>query len=133
MRTIGGTRADGRRGVRGWMARPASGPGGWAFMANRVSALILVAYLYVHLVVLSLLVRGSSSWDQFLAVAQHPAVIGVDLALFLAVVWHAANGVRVGLVGTGIAIGRQKMLLWWVVAASVLVLGVAAVLLLGEA
>jgi len=102
-------------------------------MANRVSALILVAYLYVHLVVLSLLVRGSSSWDQFLAVAQHPAVIGVDLALFLAVVWHAANGVRVGLVGTGIAIGRQKMLLWWVVAASVLVLGVAAVLLLGEA
>jgi succinate dehydrogenase / fumarate reductase cytochrome b subunit len=125
-------RTDGRRGLRGWLIRPGGGPGSWAFVANRVSALILVGYLYLHLMVLSLLVRGSSSWDTFLAIAGNRAFIAVDLALFLAVVWHAANGVRVSLVGTGIAVRRQKVLLVWVTAVSVLVLAVAAAALLME-
>jgi len=125
-------RTDGRRGLRGWLIRPGSGPGSWAFVANRVSALILVGYLYLHLAVLSLLVRGASTWDAFLALTGHRAFVVVDLALFLAVIWHAANGVRVGLVGTGIAVRRQRALLSWVVAVSVLVLGVAAVALLTE-
>ena len=94
-------RGDGRRGLRGWLIRPGSGTGSWGFVANRVSALILVGYLYLHLMVLSLLVRGSSSWDSFLSIAGTRAFVAVDLVLFLAVVWHAANGVRVGLVGTG--------------------------------
>lgn len=125
-------RRDGRRGLRGWWIRPGSGTGSWAFVANRVSALILVGYLYLHLMVLSLLVRGSSSWDTFLSIAGARSFIAVDLVLFLAVVWHAANGVRVGLVGTGIAVRRQKVLLVWVAVVSVLVLAAAAVALLTE-
>jgi len=127
-------RSDGRRGLRGWLIRPGSGTGSWAFVANRVSALILVGYLYLylHLMVLSLLVRGSSSWDTFLSIAGARAFIAIDLVLFLAVVWHAANGVRVGLVGTGIAVRRQKVLLVWVAVVSALVLVAAAVALLTE-
>lgn len=125
-------RRDGRRGLRGWWIRPGSGTGSWAFVANRVSALILVGYLYLHLMVLSLLVRGSSSWDTFLSIAGARSFIAIDLVLFLAVVWHAANGVRVALVGTGIAVRRQKVLLVWVAVVSVLVLAAAAVALLTE-
>lgn len=125
-------RTNGRRGLRGWLVRPGGGPGSWAFVANRVSALILVGYLYLHLAVLSLLVHGASTWDAFLALTGHRAFVVVDLVLFLAVIWHAANGVRVGLVGAGIAVRRQRALLSWVVAVSVLVISAAAVALLTE-
>ena len=126
------TRRPGRRGLRGWLTHPGSGTPTWAFLANRVAALILVGYLYLHLVVLSMLVRGSDSWNSFLAIAGTRAFVAVDLVLFAAVVWHAANGVRLALVGTGIAVRRQRALLVGVVVVTVLVMGVAAVALLTE-
>ena len=133
MSTVGrSTRTDGRRGWRGWLVRPTDPASSWAFVANRVSALILVGYLYLHLAVLSLLVRGPSAWDAFLTLAQHRAFLVVDLVLFFAVLWHAANGVRVGLVGSGIAVRRQRSLLVGVATVSVLALGAAAVVLLSE-
>lgn len=128
----GTTRGTGRRGVRGWVAHPGAGTPTWAFVANRVSALILVGYLYLHLVVLSMLLRGSASWDQFLAIAGTRAFVAVDVVLFAAVVWHAANGVRLALVGTGIAVRRQRALLVGVVVVTVLVTATAAVLLLAR-
>ena len=126
------TRRTGRRGLRGWLTHPGSGTPTWAFLANRVAALILVGYLYLHLVVLSMLVRGSDSWNSFLAIAGTRAFVAVDLVLFAAVVWHAANGVRLALVGTGIAVRRQRALLVGVVVVTVLVMGVAAVALLAK-
>lgn len=126
------TRSTGRRGLRGWLAHPGGGTPAWAFLANRVSALVLVGYLYLHLAVLSLLVRGSDTWDAFLEIAGTKAFVAVDLVLFTAVVWHAANGVRLALVGTGVAVRRQRALLVVVVAVTVLVVGVAAVVLLAE-
>lgn len=122
----------GRRGVRGWLARPGGGPGTWAFLANRASALILVGYLYLHLAVLSLLAQGPDSWDRFLALAGHPAFIAVDLVLFAAVLWHAANGVRVAVVGAGLAVTRQRVLAAWAVAVCVVALVAAGALLIAE-
>lgn len=54
------------------------------------------------------------------------------MVLFAAVVWHAANGVRVALVGTGIAVRRQRALLVGVLVVTVLVTATAAVLLLAR-
>ena len=125
-------RSTGRRGLRGWLAHPGAGTPTWAFLANRVSALILVGYLYLHLGVLSMLVRGSDSWDSFLAIAGSRVFVAVDVVLFAAVVWHAANGVRVALVGTWIAVRRQRALLVGAVVVTVVVVGVAAVALLAE-
>ncbi|MCV2396512.1 hypothetical protein OEB99_19555 [Actinotalea sp. M2MS4P-6] len=130
--TVRNDRTANRGGVRGWLARPGGGPGTWAFLANRVSALVLVGYLFLHLGVLSLLARGPASWETFLSLAGHPAFIAVDLVLFAAVLWHAANGVRVAAVGTGLAVTRQRVLAAWAVVACVVVLVAAGVLLLGE-
>ncbi len=127
-----GSRHDPKAGVRGWLARPGGGAGTWAFLANRASALVLVGYLYLHLAVLSMLARGPSSWDSFLALAGHPAFIAVDLVLFAAVLWHAANGVRVAVVGSGLAVRRQKVLIAWAAALCVVALVAAGVLLVLE-
>ena len=126
------TKGTGRRGLRGWLTHPGGGTPAWAFLANRVSALILVGYLYLHLAVLSMLVRGSDTWDSFLEIAGTKAFVAVDVVLFTAVMWHAANGVRLALVGTGLAVRRQRALLVGAVAVTVVVVGVATVALLAE-
>jgi succinate dehydrogenase/fumarate reductase cytochrome b subunit len=46
--------------------------GMWAFILNRVTGIGLVVYLAIHLVVLSLLAVGESSWDTFVQLARSP-------------------------------------------------------------
>ena len=42
----------------------------WAFALNRLTGVVLVLYLFVHLVVLSLLARGPDAWDDFLSLVR---------------------------------------------------------------
>jgi succinate dehydrogenase / fumarate reductase cytochrome b subunit len=86
--------------------------GHWAFSLNRVTALGLVFYLYVHLAVLTLLLGGESAWTGFLRVATTPVFLGLDVVLLFGLLFHGLNGLRVALVGTGIAPTRQRSLFW---------------------
>ena len=86
--------------------------GHWAFSMNRVTALGLVFYLYLHLAVLSTLLRGESAWSGFLRLATTPLFLGLDVVLLFGLLFHGLNGLRVALVGTGIAPDRQRGLFW---------------------
>jgi succinate dehydrogenase / fumarate reductase cytochrome b subunit len=86
--------------------------GHWAFSLNRVTALGLVFYLYLHLAVLSLLLGGESAWSGFLRLATTPLFLGLDVLLLFGLLFHGLNGLRVALVGTGIAPTRQRSLFW---------------------
>lgn len=108
------------------LRKGAPGPGAWfdprdralghrAFVLNRITGLGLVVYLYLHLGVLSLLLRGESAWNDFVRLAITPTFLGLDVLLLAGVVYHGLNGVRVALVGTGILSDRQRAL-WWAVA-----------------
>jgi len=85
-----------------------------------------VFYLYLHLTVLSLLLRGESSWHGFLKLATTPLFLGLDVILIFGLLFHGLNGLRIALVGSGIAADRQQALFW-----SLMVFG--AILLLGAA
>jgi succinate dehydrogenase / fumarate reductase, cytochrome b subunit len=98
--------------------------GHWAFSVNRLVALGLVFYLYLHLAVLSQLLRGPSAWHGFLKLATAPAFLGLDIILIVGLLFHGLNGLRLALVGTGIAPNAHKALFW-----SFMVFG--AILLLG--
>lgn len=108
------------------LRKGASGAGAWfdprdralgqrAFILNRITGLGLVAYLYLHLGVLSLLLRGESAWNGFLELAITPTFLGLDILLLAGLLYHGLNGVRVALVGTGILSDRQRSL-WWAIA-----------------
>ena len=105
-----------RKGVgvptSGWYDPRGRGLGGFAFAANRVTGLGLVFYLYLHLGVLSLLLRGEQAWNDFLAVATTTVFLGLDVLLLIGILYHGLNGIRVALVGTGVVPDRQKAL-WW--------------------
>jgi succinate dehydrogenase / fumarate reductase, cytochrome b subunit len=96
------------RGVAGWFDPRGRRTGGLAFALNRLTGLGLVLYLYLHLVILSTLVRGASAWDQFVELALSPPFLTLDVILLAGMLIHGLNGIRVGLVGLGIVASRQR-------------------------
>lgn len=86
--------------------------GSWAFALNRLTGIGLVVYLFFHLAVLSLLLRGPESWDAFVALARSPLVLLLDVVLIFGLLYHAANGVRVTALGLGAGVQAQKRMFW---------------------
>lgn len=102
--------------------------GSWAFALNRLTGLGLTLYLFLHLGILSLLLQGESAWDDFVALAKSPLFLTLDVILLFGIVFHGLNGIRVGLVGMGIATDKQRLLFWILMAVGLVLFGVAAIL-----
>ena len=100
-----------------------------AFALNRLTAIGLTVYLFLHLAVLSLLVRGPESWDSFVALAKHPLFLLLDVVLLFGVVYHLANGIRVALVGMGVGHARHKTMFYLLVGLALVLFVVGAVLI----
>jgi succinate dehydrogenase cytochrome b subunit len=116
------------RRKRAWRGRTAGMRG---FVLQRLTGIALVLYMYVHLGVLSLLLFGESSWRDFLSVVTAKSFLVFDVLLIGAVVFHALNGIRVALVGSGVAVRHEHRLLWAVIAIGAPTLAYAALRLLG--
>ena len=86
------------------------GMGMWAYALNRVTGIGLVVYLYLHLVVLSLLAGGPAMWDPFVNLARSPLFLALDVILIAGWLIHGLNGIRVTLTGMGFGTRRQKSL-----------------------
>lgn len=111
----------------GWLDPRGRTLGGRAFALNRLTGLALVVYLYLHLGVLSILLGGASGWSSLLSVVTSAVFLGADVLLIAVLAFHALNGVRVGLIGSGLAVGRQRALLWAAFAAGGIAVVAAAV------
>jgi succinate dehydrogenase / fumarate reductase cytochrome b subunit len=105
--------------------------GGRTFALHRVTGLALVAYLYIHLGVLSMLLIGSSAWNDFLGVVTAKGFLAFDVVLLTGLVFHALNGIRLALVGSGRAVAQQRALFWTAVAVGTPVLVYGALHMLG--
>jgi succinate dehydrogenase / fumarate reductase cytochrome b subunit len=100
--------------------------GMWAYALNRITGIGLVVYLYLHLVVLSLLLRGPTAWDSFVALARSPFYLALDVILLAGILVHGLNGLRIALTGFGIGVGAQKALFTILMIVSAIALWVAA-------
>jgi succinate dehydrogenase / fumarate reductase cytochrome b subunit len=117
----------------GWFDPRGRTIGGWAFAVNRITGLGLVFYLYLHLAVLSLLLRGEQAWGDFLRIATTTVFLLLDVLLVFGLLYHGLNGVRVALVGTGIVPNRQRALFWAGSVLGTIALLAAALHILGDA
>ena len=120
-----------RRGLVGWFDPRGRRLGGLAFILNRLTGLALVVYLYLHLVILSMLVQGPNAWDDFVDIALSPPFLALDVLLLTGMLIHGLNGIRVGLVGLGLVESRQKALFIAVLVISALVALVGALRIFG--
>ena len=100
-----------RRRLSRWLDPRGRHLGTWAFVANRLTGLGLVAYLYLHLVILSTLLRGPAAWDSLVELFRNPVFMAFDVLLVAGLAFHGLNGLRVALVGSGLLVDRHKALL----------------------
>jgi len=98
----------------------------WAYALNRITGIGLVVYLYLHLGVLSMLIRGQSAWDAFVALARSPFYLTLDVLLLAGILIHGLNGIRLALTGFGFSVGIQKSLFIILMIIGAIFLGIAA-------
>lgn len=116
------TEKHGLRRTIAWFDVGGRKTGTWAFALNRLTGLGLMLYLMLHLGVLSLLLLGEEQWDEFIELASHPLILALDVVLIFGILFHGLNGIRVALVGMGIAVRRQKVLFWVLMAVGAVLL-----------
>ncbi len=105
--------------------------GMWAYALNRITGIGLVVYLYLHLAVLSLLLRGPGSWDTFVSLARTPYFLILDVILLAGALIHGLNGLRIALTGFDVGVKAHKALFGVLMLVAVVALGVAVLKIFG--
>jgi len=86
--------------------------GGWAFALNRITALGLTLYLFLHLIVLGLLAQGPGAYDKFLVLTENPFIKLGEWLVVVAAILHGLNGIRIVLTSFGVGVVRQRQLFY---------------------
>lgn len=93
--------------------------GTWGFILNRITALGLTLYLFMHLVALGQLARGPQAYDGFIVLVKNPFFKLGELLVIAAGLIHGLNGIRIALTsfGIGVRYERQMLLIFMLLAA----------------
>ena len=106
--------------------------GSWAFALNRITALGLTLYLFMHLFILGKLAQGPDAYNEFLTLTENPFIKLGEWAVVAAAILHGLNGIRIILTSFGVGVTRQKQLFWGFMAlAAVLILFFTARMYMG--
>ncbi len=95
-------------------------PGFWGFILNRVTAIGLTFYLYLHLIMLSRLAQGPAAYENFLATIKSPLFIFGELLVVAAGLIHGLNGLRIIYNSFGYGIPTQKKLFYGLMAIAII-------------
>lgn len=102
--------------------------GMWAWLFFRISGLILVFYLGAHIMIISTAQWGSGgeTFNWMMETFESPLFLLLDLALVVAVLYHALNGVRIILMDCGVGIHQHKIIFWSAMAVVVICFAIFA-------
>ena len=103
-----------------WFDPRARQVGTWAFSLNRITALGLTLYLFMHLIVLGQLAQGPKAYDGFLSTIKSPVFVFGEFLVVAAGIIHGLNGLRIALNSFGIAIPYQKQLFYGLMAVALI-------------
>ena len=100
-----------RNAVR-WFDPRARQTGDLAFILNRISGIGLTVYLFLHLGVLSTLLRGPEAYDTFIAFARNPVILAGEYIVVVGGLLHGLNGLRVAITSLAVGVPYQKQLFY---------------------
>ncbi len=89
-----------------------------AFAIQRVTGILLLFYLFLHVHTVSKLSQGPAAFDRAIAAFNGPFFKLLEIALLATVVLHAMNGIRITLMDWGIGVGRQRQMFWLITIAA---------------
>ncbi|MBI9047223.1 MAG: succinate dehydrogenase, cytochrome b556 subunit [Anaerolineaceae bacterium] len=101
--------------------------GSLAFILNRITALGLTLYLFLHLIMLGKLAQGQEAYDNFIELAHHPFIQIGEMLVIAAGIIHGLNGIRIALNSFGIGTRHQKSMFFGVLVLSIIGTAVFAV------
>lgn len=93
-----------------WFDPRSRSVGTWAFILNRITALGLSVYLFMHLIVLGKLAQGPQAYDEFLKLAHSPVIMVGEMLVIAAGLIHGLNGIRIALTSFNIGTAYHKQI-----------------------
>lgn len=106
--------------IRGWFRIRGASHQSLAFSLQRITGIILLIYLVMHLGYLTSIRLGEEVYTTFISLTVRPETLPLDSLLFLVTFYHAFNGLRVVLNEFGILYEYRKALLYILAALAVL-------------
>ncbi len=97
-----------RPGTLGWLRGGKRGMEAYLYVLHRVTGLVLLAFLSLHILVTSSRLFGEQAWEWAMGIAQSPLIKLAEYAVFAAFVFHAINGLRLITIELGFVIGRPE-------------------------
>ena len=97
-----------KQGGMGWLSGGRFGLERKLYILHRLSGLALIFYLPIHIYVTSFRVRGKAEWDDVMGSLANPLAHVGEFLLVVAFIFHALNGLRLGLTELGFFIGRPE-------------------------
>ena len=95
-------------GLKGWAVGGRWGLERYLYTLHRITGLGLLAYFLAHVVVTSSRALGPEEWAAAMAAVAGPVFRIAEFLVFAAFTFHAVNGVRLVLVGFGLATGKAE-------------------------
>jgi succinate dehydrogenase / fumarate reductase, cytochrome b subunit len=83
-----------------------------AWTIQRVTGLLLLFYLFLHVHTISKLSQGPAAFNAAMATFHSPFFKLLEILLLGIVVLHALNGIRITLLDVGVGMDRQRQLFW---------------------
>jgi len=80
------------------------------FILNRITALGLTLYLFMHLIALGQLAKGAAAYDGFIALVENPLFKLGEMLVIAAGLIHGLNGIRIALNSLGIGTRYQRVM-----------------------
>jgi succinate dehydrogenase / fumarate reductase, cytochrome b subunit len=103
----------------------------WAFVANRVAAIGLTVYLFMHLIVLGRLAQGPEAYNSFIELAHHPVIVFGELLVIAGGILHGLNGIRIALTSFGVGVRYHKQMFIGIVIFTVISTAIFAIRMFG--
>lgn len=85
--------------------------GHWAFVIHRVTGLALSVYLIMHIYVISNLYRPEN-FDKVMGFLNQPLFKLAEIGLLFCVIYHALNGIRIGLIDFANGTTKHAQIFW---------------------
>ncbi len=109
-------------GVSGWFKFSGRSLFSWAFSFQRITGIILLIYLCMHLTYLtSLLDKTGATYEHLISITVSRQFIIFDILLVLCGVYHGINGLRVIIHEFGFAYDYRKVVLGIAVALIIII------------
>lgn len=94
--------------------------GSWAWILHRITGLGLTAYILMHIIALTGLLKGEAAFNAEMKLFSSPLFLVGEWLLGVLVMFHAINGIRIVLVDLGNGARYHKKILAFVYVLSVI-------------